>query len=222
MQWWAGGNDLLELERLRGQHDWSKGEGSGQEKFCRTSLSSQTYSSPPMLPPPSLTAIIHSSRPSPTSSSQALSTVHLRPYLTQTLGLSAQWSPLFLWLLRLRPLVVLSLPLRHPTLPMPPHEAFIPQALSSFSPAFHFVSIAQSSCSRRAASPTQMAFPEPPFWPDLSAASHSSFQLPFGALLRNPADTVNPAHLEVNSPSSHPIPGLLLLLCLPFWLLAPD
>lgn len=41
----------------------------------------------------SLTAIIHPSRPSLTSSGQALSTVHLRPYLTQTLGLSSVVTP---------------------------------------------------------------------------------------------------------------------------------
>lgn len=171
-----------------------------------------------MLPPPSLLSfILHDpprppqARPSPLSTSDPIS---LRPWA------SAQWSPLFL--LRLCPLMVLSLLLRHPALPMPPHEAFIPQDLSFFSPVSHFVFIAQSVCSRRAASPTQMAFPELPFCPDLSAAPYSSFRLPFGALLRSPADTTNPAHPEVNSPSSHPILCLLLLLCLPFWLLAPD
>lgn len=153
-----------------GRSVWlEQGEGGRQEKFCRTSLSPQSYTSLPLcfhcchlL----CTTLSDLHEPGP------LPTVHLRPCLTQTLGLTLVVCPL--------PLSsqALSSPGSLPVLQYPTpctllHETFIPQGLGSSSPASHFVSLAQSACSRPVASPTQMAFPELTAGPDPSLQSHT-------------------------------------------------
>lgn len=202
-----------------GRSVWlEQGEGGGQEKFCRTSLSLQSYTSlPPCFPCCHLlcTTLSDLHEPGP------LHTVHYRPCLTQTLGLTLVVCPLPLSSQALSSPG--SLPtLQYPTPPTPLHETFIPQGLGSSSPASHFVSIAQSAWTQFQTSgkPYSDGFPRA----DLIPLCSPTLQLP-AALLGPSWKTCRYLKLSTSLGEFiifHPPPICFSSSCLLFWLLVPN